>query len=103
MYINFFVLVIILGFIFWLGTWAGTKYGYNARHHIDLLWKEILAMTWKRKKLRMDESGDTYSSIFLKEISDRKNLIIVLLDLYFDPQNEEDAEFMRMNHPETSL
>ncbi len=100
MYVNFFVLVLVIGGAFYFGTWAGTKYGYSVRHHIDLLWKHNHKLASAIGKARQDKNetlANTMEELYKPIMEKNGELIDTLLLHYFDLQNEEDEEYIRQH------
>lgn len=98
MYINFFVLIVICSVIFYLGTWMGSKYFYNARHHIKLLWRQQLKIAraiGNARQEKNEEQASYLEELYDPDVEKRGELIDALLLHYFNPQNLEEKEYIR--------
>ena len=53
----------------------------------------------KEKNKDPSYQSTTFADILEPEIKKKKKIINFLLENYFDPENEEDEEFIEMNKP----
>ena len=93
--------IIIAVIFFFLGAEIWFRLFYSPKAEIRQLWKQIYKIS---EKISEDTKKNPpfekdWVHILKPEVEKRKKLINALLECYFDPQNESDTEFIRLNKP----
>lgn len=75
---------------------------YSPKNHIKELWEEIYDFMFKIREWEIKTHDIPYFSDSFglqSKIEKRKKLINALIDYYFDPEEDEDKEYIQENRP----
>jgi len=102
MYIDIFGFLIIAGLVWWLTY----HFFYSPKARINRLWEEVFKISYKigEQKRKQEYSNfvrvgwGPFSMVADESVIEKKEKMInALLDYYFNPNNEEDKEYIEQN------
>ena len=91
MYINLFSFLLIVALVWWLTY----QFFYSPKARIKRLWEEVFKISFRIGE--QTKKGESPIPEDVNAVNKKKRLINALLDYYFNPENEEDKEYIEQN------